>query len=41
MEAKALAAWEAAISECRERLLAEMEAAGKAAPPLAATRIGL
>ncbi len=41
MEAKALAAWEAAIGECRERLLAEMEAAGTAVLPLAATPIGL
>ena len=41
MEAKALAAWEAAISECRERLLAEMEAKGTAVPPLAATTTSL
>ncbi len=34
MEAKALAAWEAAIGECRERLLVEMEAVGTAVPPL-------
>ena len=41
MEAKALTAWESAIRECRERLLAEMETGGTAVPPLAATRIGL
>jgi hypothetical protein len=37
MEAKALAAWEAAIRECRERLLAEMEAEGTAVPLLTET----
>ncbi len=41
MEAKALAAWEAAVGECRERLLAEMEAVETAVRQLAATPIGL